>query len=265
MIIDTHAHLNFEAFDDDWDEVIADCQAKGVWMINVGSQLTTSRKAVAMSSKYQQGVYAAVGLHPIHVSGSSFNPEAFNIDEYRVLLRHSDKIVALGETGIDFFHDDSNFENQIKVFVKHINLAKEFDRAVIVHSRNSKDGSRNAYEEILKIIKEQAFGRGVIHCFGGTVDQAKRFIDQGFFVGFTGIVTFDKTGELAEVIVNLPLESILIETDSPYLAPVPYRGKRNQPQYVDEVAKKIAEIKGIDYNKVVEQTVKNAQQLFKFN
>lgn len=262
MLIDSHAHLNFEDFKDDYNQVISDCQREDVWMINVGSQLATSRKAVEIAEQYETGVYAAVGLHPIHVSGGNFHPEAFNVDEYRALLNNSKKIVAIGETGLDFFHSADNSENQQKAFAKHLNLAKEFDLPIILHSRNSKDKTLDAYEEILKLLKEGDIKKGVIHCFGGTLDQALAFIKLGFYVGFTGIITFDKIGQLEEVVKNLPLEKILIETDSPFLAPDPNRGKRNLPLYVKFVAEKIAKIKQILYNEVEDQTTKNAINLF---
>jgi len=275
MIIDSHAHLNFEDFANDWQQIIKDCQQAGVWLINVGSQLETSKKALEIAENYDQGVYAAVGLHPIHVSGSDFHPEPFNVDEYRNLIKHSKKVVAIGETGLDFFHSDKNIANQKKAFIKHLNLAKEFGLPLILHSRNSRDGKNDAYDEILKILEIERSPRlrsgqardqeikGVIHCFGGTVQQAKEFIDLGFYIGFTGIITFDKTGRLAEVVKNLPLENILVETDCPWLAPQPHRGERNLPQYVKFVAEKIAKIRDLDYNQIEKQTVKNAINLFK--
>ncbi|NUM25476.1 MAG: TatD family hydrolase [Candidatus Buchananbacteria bacterium] len=265
MIIDTHAHVNFEAFESDWQEVIADCQQHEIWMINVGAQLATSRRAVDIAQQYERGVYAAIGLHPIHVSGSEFHPEAFNVDDYRALVLSSKKIVAIGETGIDFFHSDSNFENQKKVFTKQIRLAKEFDLPIIIHGRNSKDGTKDAYQEILNIVKTEKYNRGVVHCYGGNLSQALEFSELGFYVGFTGIVTFDKTGKLPEIASKISLSSMLIETDSPYLAPEPHRGKRNQPQYVRQVAEKIAEIKSVSYTTVVEEMTKNSFNLFKFN
>ncbi|MFA6254431.1 MAG: TatD family hydrolase [Patescibacteria group bacterium] len=270
MLIDSHAHLNFEDFANDWQTVIADCQKKGVWLINVGSQLGTSRKAIAIANQYEKGVYAACGLHPIHVSGSTFHPEAFNIDEYRSLIKSSKKVVALGETGLDFFHSDKNIENQKKVFAKHLNLAQEFGLPVIVHARNSQDGRKDAYEEILKVLRApsselRAQGtelKGVIHCFGGTLEQAKAFLDLGFYIGFTGVITFPKTENLAVVVKSLPLNKILVETDSPYLAPSPYRGQRNRPEYVELVAREIAKIRGLEYNEIENQTFKNAIKLF---
>lgn len=262
MIIDSHAHLNFEDFQSDWSQVIANCQKEKVWLINVGSQLATSKKAVEIAKNYEKGVYAAVGLHPIHVSGSNFQPEAFNIDDYRDLIKNSKKVVAVGETGLDFYHDTKNIDNQKKAFTKHLNLAKEFDLPVILHARNSQDGKKDAYQEILKILKQENFSRGVIHCYGGTIDEAKEFLDLGFYVGFTGVITFPKTDELAEIIKEVPLERILVETDCPYLAPVPHRGERNRPEYVKFVAQKIAEIRQMEYNKIEKQTIENTIKLF---
>lgn|SRR3989344_3456781 len=269
MLVDSHAHLNFKDFNDDWQQVIANCQKEEIWVVNVGAQLATSKKAVAIASEYPKGVYAAIGLHPIHVAGGSFQPEEFAIEDYRALINSSKKVVAIGETGIDFYHSAKNFTKQKEIFLKHLDLAQEFGLPVVLHARNSKDGENNAYEEILKILNERlAIGnkrfaiKGVIHCFGGTVKQAQAFIELGFFIGFTGIITFAKTGELEKVVKSLALERILIETDSPYLAPTPYRGKRNLPQYVEYVARKIAEIRGIDYNEVKDQTVKNTKELF---
>ncbi|MFA6410407.1 MAG: TatD family hydrolase [Candidatus Buchananbacteria bacterium] len=262
MLFDSHAHLNFEDFQNDWQSVIADCQKNNISVVNVGSQLETSQKAVAIANQFKQGVYAAIGLHPIHTVGSSFHPQEFNLADYQNLISQSKKIVAIGETGIDFYHDSKNFDNQKKVFIQHLNLAKEFGLPVILHARNSKDGKNDAYDEILQILKKENTTKGVIHCFGGTTKQALAFLQQGFFVGFTGVITFAKTDNLAEVIRNLPLEAILIETDCPYLAPEPFRGQRNQPQYVRYVAEKIAQIREIEYNKVEKQTFANATNLF---
>ena len=263
MLFDSHAHLNFEDFQNDWQQVIADCQKENVGLINVGSQLQTSRKAVEIADQYSQGVYAAVGHHPIHAIGSNFHPEAFDVGDYKNLIKSSKKILAIGETGLDFFHDGQNFGNQKNIFIEQINLAKEFDLPVIVHARNNKDEKLEVYDEILKIIRQQKISKGEIHCFLGTVKQALEFVELGFYVGFTGIITFPKTENLAEVVKSLPLDAIIIETDCPWLAPAPFRGQRNLPQYVKYVGQKIAEIRQLDYNKVEEQTYLNATNLFK--
>ncbi len=265
MLIDSHAHVNFEEFNSDWQDVIKDCQKNQIGLINVGSQLATSQRAIEISQNYESGVWSAIGLHPIHVLGSAFHPENFDPKKYRELIKSSKKVVALGETGLDFFHEIETFEKQKEVFIEHINLAKEFDLPLIVHSRNSKANKKDAYEEIIKIIIKEKYFKGVIHCFGGSVLQALKFQDLGFFVGFTGIITFDKTGILAQVVSQLSLDRVLVETDCPYLAPMPFRGQRNQPQYVRYVAEKIAEIKDLNYNIVAEQTEKNTKNLFKLS
>lgn len=262
MLFDSHCHLNFEAFDNNWQDVIADCQAKDIWLINIGAQLTTTKKSIEIADKYDQGVYAAIGLHPIHVEGSNFHPEIFDLKKYSELIKSSEKVVAIGETGIDFFHDDKNFDQQKAIFIKHINLAKEFNKALVIHSRDSKDGKKDAYKEILKIIKKEKPARGVIHCFGGSLEEAQSFLDLGFYVGFTGIITFKTAKNLAKIVSELPLEKILIETDAPYLAPEPHRGQQNLPQYVEFVAQKVAEIKNISFEQVAEQTRQNAINLY---
>ena len=262
MIIDSHAHLNFQEFKDDWEETTADCLANNIWYINVGTQYETSKRGIEIAEKYSEGVWASVALHPIHVPGSKFHPEKFTPEDYAKLIESSKKVVAVGETGIDFFHNDNTFDQQKEIFIKHLELANKYGLPVIMHGRNSKDGSKSAYQEILKILKENKIKGGVIHCFGGSVEDALEFNNMGFYVGFTGIVTFDKTGQLAQVVKALPLERILVETDCPYLAPAPYRGERNQPQYVKYVAEKIAAIKQISYDEVAKQTVVNTKKLF---
>lgn len=262
MIIDSHAHLNFEAFEDDWETVIKDCLDNDVNFICVGAQYDTSRRGIEIADIYDTGVWASVALHPIHVEGSSFKPEEFLPSEYDKLIKSSVKVVAVGETGIDFYHDDFTIDKQKEVFIQHLDLAKQNNLPVIMHGRDSKDGTKKAYQEILKILKIQKVKGGVIHCFGGTIEEALEFNKLGFHVGFTATITFDKTGQMDAVVKAVPLDMILIETDSPYLAPAPHRGKRNLPQYVKQVAQKIAEIRQIDYNKIEQQTVTNTKKLF---
>lgn len=261
-LFDSHAHLNFKAFNDSWQQTITDCQKQDVEMVCVGGQLKTSQKAVEIADQYQQGVNAAIGLHPIHAPGSQSNPEEFDYQTYKDLAQSSTKVVAIGETGIDFFHDENTFDSQRGIFLQQIKLAQELDLALIVHGRSGKDGSKNAYDKIYDTLKDHAISRGVIHCYGGTWEEAQRFVDLGLSIGFTGIITFPKTDSLAETAKNLPLDRILIETDCPYLAPAPHRGEKNIPQYVKYVAEKIAEIRQISYNEIAEQTRQNALALF---
>ncbi|RJR31613.1 TatD family deoxyribonuclease [Candidatus Parcubacteria bacterium] len=273
MLIDTHAHLNFNAFKQDSEKIIDGCLKENTWMINVGSQFSTSKRAVHIAENYKQGVYASVGLHPIHLSVLEIDEaetgklitaaEKFDYQKYKELAGSS-KVVAIGEIGLDYFHinpdDEENKNRQKQTFKKQLALAEELKLPVILHCRN-------AYDEMLKILQStanrQSTDNGVIHCFGGTLKQAQEFIRLGFCIGFTGIITFGKKAEdLVKVVSLIPMEKILVETDCPYLAPEPFRGQRNMPLYVKYVAEKVAKIKGIEYNKVVEKTSENAINLF---
>ena len=261
MLFDSHAHLNFEAFQADWKIIADDCQKNQVWFINIGSQYPTSQRGIQIAEAYADGVWAAVGLHPTH----AHEPEhAFDYKKYAGLIKQSKKVVAVGETGIDFYHRAEHFAVQKKTFLEHIRLAKEFDLALVIHGRNSKDGKINCYDEIYNLVKNESIARAVVHCFIGTAEDAKKFLALGFFIGFTGIVTFKNAPELQAIArETVPLEQMLIETDSPYLAPDPFRGQRNQPQYVEYVAGKIAQLKGISYVSVEQSTFENARRLFR--
>lgn len=266
MLFDSHSHLNFKAFNDDRLVVIARCQEAGMKVVNVGAAYATSEKAVEIADG--QIFYASLGLHPIHVFD-----EEFKIEDYQKLITENPgKIVAMGETGFDYFHLDMSFQKgaqsveeikakQKKVFLQHLDLAKKNNLAVIVHGRNGKD-EPNAYQDILQLLKEFGYQRGVVHCFGGNPAEAKQVVDLGFYIGITGIVTFDKTGVLEQIVRETPLDRILIETDAPYLAPEPYRGKRNEPMYVKHVAEKIGQILGKSTEEIIEITGQNAARLF---
>lgn len=283
MLIDTHAHVNFNAFKDESEKIIKKTLAKNVWMINVGSQFDTSKRAIDIAKNYMEGVYAAVGLHPIHLEEGEVDEEEdihfktkkeeFNKATYG-LLATQPKVVAIGETGLDFYHIEG-FEQSVKtirtkqkkVFKEHLELAQKVNKPLILHCRGSKEDPLDAYREILEMLKEaisdkQYALRGVIHCFSADLEIAKKFIDLGFLIGFTGIITFEKATKIQEVVKNLPLEKILIETDAPYLAPEPHRGKKNEPLYVEFIAGKIADIKKIDFLKVAKVTTANAKELF---
>jgi len=283
MLFDSHAHLNFKAFADDLSEVIKRCQQQKMLVINVGSQLPTSKRAVDIAEQ-NKGFFAAVGIHPIHTGGVSLDPtEAGEDKEIEKMsteqmfaevsgLAQNARVVAIGETGLDYYHLDSGREKvkelQTKVFLQHIALANALNKPLILHARPFKDD--DVYHDLIDILKSQkdllpfSDKKGVIHCFVGDLEIAKQFIDLGFAVGFTGIITFKtKSKDLQRVVKELPLENILIETDSPYLSPEPFRGKRNEPMFVEQVAKKIAEIKGIKVEEVIEATAKNAKEIFK--
>lgn len=266
MLIDSHSHLNFQAFEKDLAEVIKRCQQTDMKVINVGAALNTSQKAIALARE-NKNFYAAIGLHPIHVYD-----EEFAIKIYQKLIDdNKNKIVAIGETGFDYYHLEEILKKSTKsikeiqnkqkeVFLQHIELAKSNNLAVIVHGRNGKD--KNAYQDIYQVLKEADFNRGAVHCFGGNLAEAKQLVELGFYLGFTGILTFDKTGVVEEIAKWIPEDKILIETDAPFLAPVPYRGKRNEPAFVKHVAEKLAEVRNKSVEEMIELTGNNAIKLF---
>jgi len=252
MLIDTHAHLNFNAFREDADEVIKRTLDNKIWVINVGSNYRTSKKAVEIAEKYEKGVFAAIGLHPIHSADEEIDKQ-----KYKELAK-SDKVVAIGEIGLDYYKDYELFkEKQKEVFLEQLGLAKELGLPVIFHCRK-------AHEDLLEILNFQfsIFNfqlKGVVHCFTGSWQEAKKYLDMGFYLGFNGIIY---KLDLKEVIKKTPLEKILIETDCPYLVPPEARTERNEPIFVKHIAKKIAKIKNLDFQKVAKATTENAKKLF---
>lgn len=300
--IDVHAHVNFAAFNDDRDAVLRRTLEQGVSVINVGTQIDTSQKTIEMAEHYERGVYAIVGLHPIHTAksfhdekelgegGKEFTSrgEVFDSAAYRAMVAHP-KVVGIGECGLDFFREnqDLGFKIQEKTFRSHIELAIEAGKPLMLHVRNG--GGRSAYRDALAILKsyspakilqqqnlggqdlnprptEQSLGRvksplkANFHFFAGGWDEAKEILDAGFSLSFTGVITFARTYD--EVIKNTPLDRIMSETDCPYVSPVPFRGKRNEPLYVREVVKKIAEIRGESFETVKKQLFLNAVKFF---
>ncbi|MBI3638262.1 TatD family hydrolase [Candidatus Wolfebacteria bacterium] len=274
MTIDTHAHLNFAAFQNDRYRVLEKCLDENIWVINVGSQAETSQIAVEMAEKYKGGVFAAVGFHPVHAEKNEKNnfsdageikkkkESGFNYEKFKEMARKK-SVVAIGETGLDYYRikkEDLAGKNlQREIFTKHIELARELEKPLIVHCRD-------AHDDVLEILNSKSSilnskNKGVLHCFSGNLKQAEKYRSLGFKIGFTGIITFSRNYD--DVVKNTPLKDILIETDCPYLTPEPYRGKRNEPIYVIEVAKKIAEIKDISYEEVIGRTTENAKELFR--
>jgi len=273
--IDIHSHVNFKAFDADRDEVIKRALENDTWVINVGTQVDTSRKAVEMTNQYKEGVYSIVGLHPIH-TGASYHDEkelgeggkeftsrgeVFNKEFYRELLKDK-KVVGIGECGLDYYRcTPESIAKQKKDFISQIELANEFNKPLMLHIRNNPTEKKyNAYIDALDLLKKYSKVKGDVHFFAGTWEEAKGFIDFGFTLSFTGVVTF--TNDYDEVIRNVPLEMIMSETDSPYVTPIPHRGKRNEPSYVKEVVKKIAEIKNLSENEVAKAIIENARRVF---
>ncbi|MDE2399413.1 MAG: TatD family hydrolase [Patescibacteria group bacterium] len=273
--IDIHSHVNFIAFDADRDEVMKRTLDNDTWVINVGTQIDTSRKAVEMTSQYKEGVYAIIGLHPIH-TGASYHDikelgeggkeftsrgEVFNKDAYRELLKNP-KVLGIGECGLDYYRmDEASIAKQREALIAQIEIANEFNKPIMLHIRNNpKDNSRNAYFDALELLKQHAKVKGDVHFFAGGMPEAKAFLDFGFTLSFTGVITF--TTDYDEVIKSTPLDMIMTETDCPYVAPIPHRGKRNEPAYVREVVKKIALVKGLPEDEVARAIVANAKRVF---
>jgi len=281
-LIDAHCHINFNAYKDDLEVVAARSLEQGIGFVIVGSQSTTSRRAVELADKFD-GAWAIIGLHPIHLFSQEIDEEedefisrseTFDPELYRGLARSSRKVVAIGECGLDYYHLPKDVPaetvkaEQARVFRAQLDLSLELDLAVMIHSRDSAD-------DIIKILEEFAAAgkrvRGDVHCFSGGWVEAERYLNLGLYVSFTGIVTFPpravdkKAGKesLADVAKKVPLERLLVETDAPYLAPAPFRGKRNEPAYVQHVAAEIARIKGLPVDEVEKQTLRNTKELFR--
>ncbi len=251
MIFDSHAHYDSEQFDEDRDALLSSMTEHGVGTIlNVGANWDSVTEAVELAHKYPH-VYAAVGLHPDEVGVLDEERFAFLKEQCQ-----KDKVVAVGEIGLDYYWDTESHEVQKTWFIRQLELARELDLPVVIHSRE-------AAADTLEIMKEYGKGlRGVIHCFSYSLELAREYIKMGFYIGVGGVVTFKNGRKLKEIVEEIPLEKILLETDAPYLAPVPFRGKRNDSSYLTYVAKEIANLKGITAEEVIAQTEQNARELF---
>lgn len=256
-IIDTHSHFNLSQFDVDRDAAIAHMTQAEVGTICVGIDYSTSAKAVALANAHQD-IWACVGQHPTQWH------ELFVLDDF-IALAQQGKVVAVGECGLDYYRelDRGHIEEQKALFTSHIALAKELDLPLMLHIR-PEQGTMNAYEEALAILEswksDWSNMRGTAHFFVGTKEIAKRFVDLGFHISFSGVITIFP--EYEAVVATVPIDRILPETDAPFAAPKPYRGTRNEPAYVVEVVKKIAEIKGLTIEETQTQLLKNTKVLF---
>lgn len=286
-LFDVHTHTQFVAFKDDQDAVIRRALDAGVWMVNVGTQRDTSAAAVATAARYDAGVYATVGLHPIHAAKSYHDPqelgvipytpyspeletygmkrvegfmsrgEEFDYAYYKKLAEDA-KVVAIGECGLDYYRlEEDTKKKQAAVFEQQAALAVEVKKPLMIHCRN-------AFADLIVILAERRgqlpAPAGIIHFFTGIKDDAKALLDFGFSFSFGGVITFAR--DYDEVVRYIPIERIVLETDAPYITPVPYRGKRNEPAYIVEVAKKLAEIKALSYETTARMTMENAWKIF---
>lgn len=275
---DVHAHVNFKAYDEDREAVISRAREAGVAMMNVGTQQDTSQDAVTLAEKYESGVYAAIALHPVHTSkshhdeqelgegGKAFTSRGEEFDpEFYEKLAQNPKVKAIGECGLDYYRlEEDTAELQKKVLIQHIEIANKVGKPLMCHIRNGlhQGSGGQAYKDAADILREYAKVKGDIHFFAGTWEEAQWFLELGFTLSFTGVITF--THDYDEVVRNTPLDMILSETDCPYITPTPFRGQRNEPIHVREVVKAIARIKELDEETVRVQLVENAKRVFEF-
>lgn len=258
MLIDTHCHLQFGEYDADREDIIAQCKEKGIGLLIPGCDYESSKKAIACAQGAGDGVWAAVGCHPTE------DRALFSVDDFLRLVQSSKKVVAIGECGLDYYRvEDLELRvEQKNMFRKHIELACKNTLPLIIHCRDAHEDTAAMLLECFGEWEEGERERGVLHCFTGTVSDAIKYRELGFLISFTGIITFSH--QYDGVVQNVPLDKILVETDAPFLAPIPNRGKRNSPLYVTYIAQRIAELKDVSLETVSEQTTKNARRLFKF-
>lgn len=253
MLIDSHCHLDAKQFDDDRPMVIRRAREAGVGcFLTIGCDVENSRRALGLAATHAD-IFATVGVHPHEAAKAADN----FIDDLRELAAHP-RAKAIGECGLDYYYDFSPRERQQEVFAAQVDLAKELGLPLVIHVRD-------AWEDCLEILTDKNPQHGVIHCFTGTLENAQASLDLGFHISIPGIVTFKKAGDIPEVVNLVPEDKLLIETDSPYLAPSPHRGKRNEPAFVNFVADKVAELTGRPREQVVQQTGENARRLFDLN
>ena len=252
MLFDTHAHMDDRAFDTDRTQLLADLPGQGIALLmNPGCSLESSRNASRLSQEYDY-IYAAVGSHPDVADEVN---EAV-LEEYRLLCKQNPKIRAIGEIGLDYHYEDIPREIQLKAFRMQMELARELGLPVIVHERE-------AHEDGMKVVDEFPDVTGVFHCYSGSAEMAKELIKRGWYIGFTGVLTFKNARKAIEVASAIPLDRLVLETDCPYMSPEPFRGKRNDPGKLYRMAEKLAEIKGMTLDEIHAITVENGKRLYR--
>ena len=254
MLFDTHAHLDADDFDADREELIASLPGQGLGLVmNPGCDLPSSLAAIALAEKYDF-IWAAVGSHP---DAADLVDEAL-IERYRELCKAHPKVKAIGEIGLDYHYEDIPREIQKKALRMQMELARELDLPVIVHERE-------AHEDGMAIVEEFPEVRGVFHCYSGSAEMAKVLVKKGWYIGFTGVLTFKNARKALEVAASIPLDRIVIETDCPYMAPDPFRGKRNDPGKIYRMAEKLAELRGLTVEEAQRITMENGRRLYRID
>ena len=251
MLFDSHAHLDDDKFCDDREEIINGLKNSGVsYVVNVGADYETSLNSVNLSAKYDF-IYASVGVHPYDAKTVTDDL----MDKFRSMVKENKKIVAIGESGLDYSYEETDKEAQKDAFIKHIKLADELGLPIIVHNRDS-------HKDMLDILMQHKPQKAIIHCYSGSLEMAKILVKMGYYISFSGTVTFKNAKNLKEAAKWVPLENLLIETDCPYLSPEPERGTRNNPTKVRYTAEVIAELKGVTFEEVAQKTLENAKRVY---
>ena len=251
MLFDTHAHMDDRAFDEDREELLNNLPGQGLALVmNPGCSLESSRNAVELARKYDY-IYAAVGSHPD--AADEVNEEV--LEEYRKLCKLNSKVKAIGEIGLDYHYEDIPREIQLRAFRMQMELARELKLPAIVHERE-------AHEDGMAVVREFPEVTGVFHCYSGSAEMARQLVDKGWYIGFTGVLTFKNARKAIEVASSIPLERIVLETDCPYMSPEPFRGKRNDPGRLYRMAEKLAEIRGLSVEEIHEITLENGKRLY---
>ncbi len=252
FIFDTHAHYDDEAFENDREELLKSFPQNNIFaIVNAGADLKSSEKSIEIAEKYDY-IYAAVGLHPENIKENS--KDLKYLKEFEELILKSPKIVAVGEIGLDYHFKSDNKELQKSIFENQVHLALNYNLPVIVHDRE-------AHGDTMKILKNNK-PKGVVHCFSGSLEMAREVINLGMYIGVGGVVTFKNAKNIVEVVENISIDNIVLETDAPYMAPTPFRGKRCNSTYIEYTASKIAEIKNMEVSEVLKITKENALKLF---
>lgn len=251
MLFDTHAHMDDRAFDEDREALLTQLPEQGIGLLmNPGCSLASSRNAVALAERYDY-IYAAVGSHPD--AADEVNDQV--LAEYRALCKH-EKVLAIGEIGLDYHYEDIPRARQQASFRAQMALAAELDLPVIVHERE-------AHEDGMRIVEEYPTVKGVFHCYSGSAEMAKWLVSQGWYIGFTGVLTFKNARKAVETAASIPLNRIVLETDCPYMSPEPFRGKRNDPGRLYRMAEKLAEIRGLSVEEIHAITMENGKKLYR--
>lgn len=252
MLFDTHAHLDDGCFQEDRAQLLAGLEEKGVGLVmNPGCSLAASRNAVSLAEQYPF-VYAAIGSHPD--AADEVNEDV--LEQYRTMARASEKVKAIGEIGLDYYYEDIPRQIQMKAFRDQMALAAELDLPVIVHERD-------AHEDGMAIVREFPTVKGVFHCYSGSAEMARQLVNLGWYIGFTGVLTFKNARKAVETAAAIPLDRIVLETDCPYMAPVPFRGKRNDPGYLYLMAEKLAQIRNLQPEEIARITMENGKRLYR--